>query len=171
MTDDRRTGPFEHDAELKEAFEAVQRNDLKFLDYLVAKYRRSALAKAEAGDLSELKALVRSGVAMNEQERARAEESMGKAEARKGAPRNHDLTLKISLAYFWLHEVDGMKYEAAVSQIMRLVDKGRSTVASRIMEGRNCAITRDQLEPLRSAWKFLPPEVIKYFRQLHLESG
>lgn len=158
--------------EFREALSALNEHGVKGLDPFIARYRRTALASAQEGDMTELSELVRKGTKLNAGESEFvADWLIGAVPKKRGAPPKFDLSRRVTLAHFWLIEVDGIKGEAALSDLQRLFDIGRSTVSEHLRSGRKCVITQERIAGYRLLGKAGMSDVINRFKGIDLQSG
>ncbi|MGJ8555935.1 MAG: hypothetical protein ACSHW6_02765 [Sulfitobacter geojensis] len=160
---------WDHDPDIQEAKSALDRDGVKGLEPYIAKYRVTALSSALTGDMTELVDLVRRGSVLNEDEREFVVDYLlGSIAPVKD---KGDLTMRISLAYFWLREVDGWDFEAAVAECQSLFGRGRTTVTDRVSDGKNCVSTQEAIRSYRLLLKLGYLEVANYFKGVDLKSG
>lgn len=124
------------------------------------------------GDIGELAELVRAGTILNEREREFAANFLlGKIEPLGGRPKNHALIQEICLAFFWLHEVDSWKKDAATERCKEIFNLSRGQIIERRRQGYVCAQTQEVLAQRRVMMKFTSSDIVNYFRDLDLKSG
>lgn len=153
--------------EFGDALIAFLINGVDGLDPYIAKHRTHALDWAAEGDLSELADLVRKGRVLNQKER---EYLLDKKASPRGGKKNIELRIDISKAYFWLNEVDGTRYEPAVSELQSLFRRSRSNVTKHISAGKTCPLTQGLLSYRRMMVEYLPKEILIKVRVLDLKS-
>ncbi len=157
--------------EFNEALAALNEHGLKGLDPFIARYRRTALASAQQGDMTELSDLVRQGTMLNAGEREFvADWLIGAVPKRRGAPPKFELSRRVTLAHFWLTEIDGIKGEAALSDLQWRFDISRSTVSEHLKVGKKCVITQERIAGYRLLFKAAKTDVLNYFKGLDLRS-
>jgi ribosomal protein L44E len=153
--------------EFLDALVAFLTNGVDGLDPYIAKHRKHALEQAKEGDKTELADLFRRGRRLNEQER---EFLLDAGNSPQGAKKKLGLRIDISKAHFWLTEVDQIKPEAAISELMDLFQLARSNVTRHLKVGRSCLITQRTLSYRRLISENLPDDISSKFRALDLKS-
>ena len=151
---------------------ALDEHGVKGLEPFVAQYRITAINNAKNGDVTELASLVREGKILNKEERSFVADLMlGKI--KKPAHRTVDQSAiqEISLAMFWLHEVDGMEVEPAVAKCRELFMLSRSQVYERKSQGKLCILTQEAIAQRRIILKNNINYITIYFKLLDLKSG
>lgn len=159
------------DPEFKDAKAALEQQGVKGLDPLIAKYRLTALASANQGDMTELSELVRQGTILNLEEREFvADWLIGAVPKKRGAPPKFELSRRITLANFWLTEIDCDKGEAALSYLQRQFGMARSTVSEHLRLGKKCVIAQEKIRGYRLLVRGEQFEVLRYFKGIDLKS-
>lgn len=154
------------------AIDALDQYGVKGLEPYIAKHRRTALASAKQGDMSELSKLVLEGKVLNPEERKFVADWLnGERPKPEGRPPKHDLKRRINFAYFWLTEIDGHKAKAAVSILAERFGLAQSTVNEHRKSGKNCVVTQERIAGYRTLVRFGPQNVVNYFRNIDEKSG
>jgi len=158
---------FDQEALLK----AFDQGGMDYLDQISTKIRSEAADAARDGDWTAIIDLLRRGSTLNKVERHLIADFLeGKLKATRGRPRNLEQTRKIAIANFWLAEVDGLKHEAAVANLMAEFGLARSTVLARLQEARSNQEIQTELGARRLAKEKSWDKSLSIFRDFDCKS-